>query len=106
MRWRASNDRSGRASASISACQEPQDVPPAIARLFSEEAGPYAVFFSTIHRAKGLEARRVWKVLDARRQPGDGLGAAAGCEPEYVGLTRKEFLGLVTVPDEGKGYYR
>lgn len=57
-------DRAAGLHAIVSACASPSEVPGAINDLFSDKASPTsdptAVVFSTIHRAKGLEANHVW----------------------------------------------
>lgn len=62
-----------------------RDVKRTVGALFVDSFEPDAVVFSTIHRAKGLEADRVWLLEDGLLKPGIS-------EPEdnvqYVGITR------------------
>jgi AAA domain len=84
-------------------CQSPADVPGVIAGLFDETTGPDGrVCFSSVHRAKGMEARRVVYMQTAGRK-------SSGREPsvsqiqqsrnlEYVARTRSlDELDLVCV---------
>lgn len=52
-------DKVGCLQAIASACSDPAQIPSAIARLFSDDDSSGRVTFSTVHRAKGSEARRV-----------------------------------------------
>lgn len=91
-------DRAASLQAVISACISTAQVEPLIGSLFTEDSpSESAIVFSTIHRAKGLEARKVWLL----EQESDGRGKSVWqhqqeCNLRYVALTRsKQFLGLV-----------
>jgi len=91
-------DRADSLQAVLSACLGISQVEPLIGSLFTED-GPSeaAVVFSTIHRAKGLEARKVW-LLEQDHNGGkkSAWQDQQGRNLRYVALTRsKEFLGLV-----------
>lgn len=52
-------DQTACLEAIASSCQSPADVPTAIARLFDDAAAKDRITFSSVHRAKGSEARDV-----------------------------------------------
>lgn len=92
-------DRTAGLQAILSACQQPGEVEPAIASLFSDDHPADAVVFSTIHRAKGLEAERVWMIEAPSREPRSTWEVQQQRNLRYVGLTRsKQFLGFVDPP--------
>lgn len=91
-------DRAASLQAVISACISTAQVETLIGSLFTEDSpSDSVVVFSTIHRAKGLEAERVWLL----EQEPDGRSRSLWqhqqeCNLRYVALTRsKQFLGLV-----------
>lgn len=88
----STNDRAAGLLAIVAGCQTPADVEPAIDALFSEEARPGAgaVVFSTIHRAKGLEADRVWYLDAVLRAPKAEWEARQQRNLRYVGVTRSK----------------
>ena len=72
-----------------------------IEELFGEQRGP-AIVLSTIHRAKGLEAARVFLLMDTLYCRGKRINEEES-NIAYVGITRaKETLFLVT---KGGGLY-
>ena len=102
------NDRALGLHAVLSACDSPGDVPRVIAELFSEDASnrtePGSVIFSTVHRAKGLEADQVW-VMGLGGNGDGGRSLATGWQDRqaenlrYVALTRsKHMLAFVVMP--------
>lgn len=93
-------DRSAGLAAILQSCATPADVEPAISALFADRPARDVVQFSTIHRAKGAEAERVW-ILQQEEKP-----AKLDYEHQqrrnlaYVSLTRsKRDLFLVAPPD-------
>lgn len=98
-------DRAAGLAAVLSVCDSPAQVEPTIASLFDDAAGlagsPGAVVFSTIHRAKGLEADTV-RLLDApQRAPRADWEVQQARNLRYVALTRsKQRLVFVSIPKE------
>ena len=95
-------DRTAGLHAVLSTCDSPGQVEPAINDLFSDDVrggDARTVLFSTIHRAKGLEAARVW-LLDAPvKQPKAEWEEQQQRNLSYVALTRaKESLTFVAMP--------
>ena len=62
-----------------------RDVKRTLGALFVDVAEPGAITLSTIHRAKGLEADRVWLLEDGLKYPGV---SEAEDNVQYVGITR------------------
>jgi superfamily I DNA/RNA helicase len=83
------NDRAAGLQAILEACTSPADAEPLIGQLFSDERRDNAVTFSTIHRAKGDEARRVWLITAyPLRKPEREWEARQQLNLRYVALTR------------------
>lgn len=87
-------DRAAGLSAIAAGCETPTEIPAAIDRLFSDAANPAsmpgAVVFSTIHRAKGLEAEHVHLIAVPMRKPKRDWEAQQQRNLEYVALTRSK----------------
>ncbi len=95
-------DRSAGLMAIVAGCSSPAEVEPAIANLFSEDAKPgsEAVLFSTIHRAKGLEADHVYILETEERPAKQSWEAQQQRNLRYVALTRsKNKLTFVQNPE-------
>lgn len=91
-------DRAAGLMAIVAGCAQPNEVEPAIAALFSENAKPGsgAVLFSTIHRAKGLEADHIYILETEERPAKQSWEADQQRNLRYVALTRsKSILTLV-----------
>ena len=92
-------DRAAGLHAVLAACTGPEQVEDCVNTLFSDDlpgAGLGVVIFSTVHRAKGLEADRVWLLETPARKPATDWQARQDCNLRYVALTRsKNFLGFV-----------
>lgn len=93
-------DRCAAVEAIASSCQSPADVIPAIRTLFSDDDPAGYVTFSSIHRAKGSEARRVWLIDKPYAPPGRGRHPqpwelVQRANLTYVGQTRS--LDTLTV---------
>ena len=98
------NDRANGLMAVIQACSSPAEVEPAIARLFTDEADFSKVVFSTVHRAKGLEADTVWYLDLPQRSPKREWETRQQKNLRYVALTRsKHRLCFVEPEEEQKG---
>jgi len=99
-------DRAAGVQAVLESCTSPADAPRVIDELFSETASPRdcpgAVVFSTIHRAKGLEADRVFLLEVATRAPRQEWEAQQRRNLRYVALTRSK-RELTFVTDGKKG---
>ncbi len=93
-------DRTAGLLAVIGACSQVSEVGPAITELFADGADPRsgsAVVFSTIHRAKGLEADRVHWIQVPTKQPKADWEKQQARNLSYVALTRaKQSLTFVT----------
>lgn len=86
-------DRAAGLLAIVKGCSSPAEVEPAIDSLFSEEARPGAVdavIFSTIHRAKGLEANRIFIIETEVRPAEHDWQALQQRNLRYVALTRSK----------------
>lgn len=87
-------DRAAGVQAVLSTVDSPAQVEPAIAELFSDDADPRrtpsSVVFSTVHRAKGLEAESVWFLPAAPREPKRDWEAQQQRNLRYVALTRSK----------------
>lgn len=97
-------DRVSGLLAVLTTCDSPEQVEPAIAQLFSEDADPKrlpsAVIFSTIHRAKGLEADCIRLLRAPTRTPRMDWEIQQAKNLQYVALTRsKDRLVFVTMPE-------
>lgn len=94
-------DRASGLAAVCQSCDSPAQVEGAIASLFSDSASvggmPGYVVFSTIHRAKGLEAERVHWIQAPMQEPKADWEVQHRSNLSYVALTRsKRFLSFVT----------
>ena len=86
-------DRCNAVEAIASSCSSPSEVFPAIGKLFSDTDPSGYVLFSSIHRAKGTEARRVWLLDMPYAPPKPGVVTPEWLVTQrrnlsYVGLTR------------------
>lgn len=89
-------DRAAGLLAILSACDSPAEVEPLIRDLFTEADQQGAVHFSTVHRAKGLEAGRVWLIQTPLREPRREWERQQQANLMYVALTRsKDTLAFV-----------
>ena len=86
------SDRADGLQAVLSACQSPTEAEPLIGRLFGDGKRANVVTFSTIHRAKGDEADRVWLIEAPRRQPKQDWEERQARNLRYVALTRSRNL--------------
>ncbi|MFO0880715.1 MAG: UvrD-helicase domain-containing protein [Gemmataceae bacterium] len=93
-------DRAAGLLAVVGACSQVSEVPQAISELFADGADPRAasaVVFSTIHRAKGLEADRVSWIQTPTRPPVAEWEKQQARNLSYVALTRaKQSLTFIT----------
>ncbi len=93
-------DRAAGVQAVLATVDSPAQLEGAIEALFSDTADsrrtPTSVIFSTIHRAKGLEADRVWLLDAPLREPKRSWEIQQQQNLHYVSLTRsKETLNFV-----------
>jgi hypothetical protein len=96
------NDRAAGLQAVLESCTSPADAEPLIGQLFSDERRGDSVCFSTIHRAKGDEARTVWLIDAPVRRPQREWEVRQQRNLCYVGLTRsKHSLRFVNGRDQG-----
>lgn len=87
-------DRAAGLHAVLACCDSPGDVPVVINQLFAEKSN--AVQFSTVHRAKGLEAEHVWLLDAQQREPKQPWEKRQRRNLKYVAMTRsKETLTFV-----------
>lgn len=95
-------DRAASLQAVLSACSSLSDVEPMIGSLFTEERSTaLGTIFSTVHRAKGLEARSIYLLETPGREGGTEWQAQQDRNLRYVALTRsKHFLGFVNQVSE------
>jgi DNA helicase II / ATP-dependent DNA helicase PcrA len=92
-------DRAAGLAAVVSSCASPAEVEPAIHTLFDEKFRHDAVNFSTVHRAKGAEAERVFFLEAHGREPSQEWEFQQANNLQYVALTRsKSELTLVSQP--------
>lgn len=92
------NDRADGVQAVALTCQTPSDVQQSILNLFSEDVKPneHMTVFSTIHRAKGLEASTIWLLECPMRPPKLAYEFQQARNLRYVALTRsKNVLNFV-----------
>lgn len=92
-------DRASGLHAIVSACAQPSEVEPLILDLFREDADRTgtAVNLSTVHRAKGLEADRVFFIDTPMRDPQTDWEVEQQHNLRYVALTRsKHYLAFVS----------
>jgi superfamily I DNA/RNA helicase len=95
------NDRAEGLQAVLESCASPADAEPVIDRLFSDERQGNSVTFSTVHRAKGDEAKTVWFINAPMREPKREWEARQQRNLRYVALTRsKHSLRFVKLRDE------
>jgi len=85
------NDRAASLQAVLAACESPADADAAVASLFGDERRSGVVTFSTVHRAKGDEADRVWFVNAPVRPPKMDWEETQAKNLKYVALTRSKF---------------
>jgi hypothetical protein len=86
-----------------SSCDSPSEIPGVIGRLFSDDNAENRVTFSSVHRAKGSEARRVHYIQVPYSEKRDKVRPPQPWEVQqrknlrYVALTRSlDYLNLVT----------
>jgi DNA helicase-2/ATP-dependent DNA helicase PcrA len=95
-------DRAAGLNAVLASCDSPGQVEPAINELFTDDipgGNSRAVLFSTIHRAKGLEADRVWIIDAPTKAPKLDWEIQQQRNLSYVALTRaKKTLTFVAMP--------
>jgi superfamily I DNA/RNA helicase len=103
-------DQAAALEAVAESCASPAEVPMALARVFEEGAGAAGrVCFSSVHRAKGCEARRVVHLQVEAKGGGKATEdkAAQGRNLEYVARTRSlESLELVPIERESFSFMR
>jgi DNA helicase-2/ATP-dependent DNA helicase PcrA len=95
-------DRAAGLQAILSACESPAEAEPLIGRLFADERRSNVVTFSTVHRAKGDEAERVWLIeppLKPMRKEPKEWQLRQDRNLRYVALTRSK-RELIFVKDE------
>lgn len=89
-------DRAAGLQAILSACAQVTEVEPLIRSLFTADFESNAVNFSTVHRAKGSEAERIWFIDVPPRAPQREWEAQQQRNLRYVALTRsKSVLSFV-----------
>lgn len=96
-------DRAAGLHAVVAACESPSEVPEVVRDLFSDDGKPGSdgVVFSTIHRAKGLEADSVFYLKCPMREPKADWEVQQQRNLHYVGLTRsKRSLTFVEMPKQ------
>jgi superfamily I DNA/RNA helicase len=98
-------DRADGLLAIVSTCDSPNQVEGAIGELFTDVSSPKstpdAVVFSTIHRAKGLEAQNIWLLKPPTRMAKQAWEEQQQRNLRYVGLTRsKHRLVFVEMPKQ------
>lgn len=81
-------DRAAGLQAILSVCDSPADVRPLILELFSDDMRSQAICFSTIHRAKGLEATNVWLLDCEQKKAARAWEAEQQRNLSYVSVTR------------------
>ena len=96
------SDRAAGLTAILMKCQTPGEVEPAIGALFADRPPSGVAQFSTIHRAKGAEANRVWILEDKPRtenltDPPPEWKVQQDRNLAYVSLTRSK-ADLFLVP--------
>jgi superfamily I DNA/RNA helicase len=91
-------DRHNGLQAVLRSCRCPAEVEPCINDLFADKDAAGAVIFSTVHRAKGSEAERIWLIDTPSRQPTTDWEARQQENLRYVALTRSKHLLAFVVP--------
>lgn len=86
----STQDRAAGVQAVLQFCGGPAEVEGAVNRLFSEDLKSNAVGFSTVHRAKGLEAERVYFINTPMRTPRRAWEERQQANLQYVALTRSK----------------
>lgn len=99
----AVNDKALALTAIVDSCSSPAEVPRVIDQVFSDDLDKNRVTFSSVHRAKGMEARDVFYLQPEketerdRKRPPQDWEVQQRRNIEYVALTRSlHSLTLVT----------
>lgn len=92
-------DRANSLLALAQGCETPAELPRLILSLFTEDVRGGGVVFSTIHRAKGLEADAVWLLDTATREPRAEWEFQQQQNLRYVALTRSKDRLAFVIPD-------
>lgn len=92
----AVEDRAAGLQAVLSFCSSPVEVEGAINKLFAESFDENAINFSTIHRAKGSEAERIWLIEVPPKPTKIPWQIQQSKNLRYVALTRsKDTLNII-----------
>lgn len=97
-------DRAGALDAIAASCDTPASIPAAIDRLFSDDDADQRITFSSVHRAKGSEARRVayiqipYSEKRDRNRPPQPWESQQRKNLRYVALTRSLDTLTLIVP--------
>lgn len=93
------NDRTNGLVAILQNCSAPGDVETAINELFADRAPEDVTRFSTIHRAKGAEAERVWFIQTPDRETKAPWEKQQNKNLSYVALTRSKSALFLISPE-------
>jgi DNA helicase II / ATP-dependent DNA helicase PcrA len=84
----------------IATCESIGQIEPAIKSLFSDSEPENTVTFSTVHRAKGAEAERVWIYDSPLRKPKTEWEEQQRRNLNYVALTRSKNAMMLVSKEE------